>query len=101
MCNYPTLLYPKFLVLDIADLTQSLKKSKQNNILLNFMQTVISRGNSVPLSNQTEFIYTVFVGQKPVLAVTAADDMKLVSQQEMVKVMENDVFTKAERKFVC
>ncbi|XP_055681050.1 uncharacterized protein LOC129788750 isoform X1 [Lutzomyia longipalpis] len=54
------------------------------------------RGNSVPLSNQTEFIYTVFVGQKPVLAVTAADDMKLVSQQEMVKVMENDVYTKAE-----
>ncbi|GAB0092355.1 hypothetical protein DMENIID0001_073450 [Sergentomyia squamirostris] len=54
------------------------------------------RGNNVPLSNQTEFIYTVFVGQKPVLAVTAADDMKLVSQREMVKVMKNDVYTKAE-----
>lgn len=48
--------------------------------------------------NQTEIIYSVFVDRKPVLAKTAADDMKLVTEEEVAKVMEKLVFIKAERK---
>lgn len=57
------------------------------------------RDNS-KLSNQTEIIYTVFVGGKPVLATTAAQDMKLITQDEVAHVMENTVYTKAERKII-
>lgn len=57
------------------------------------------RDNS-KLSNQTEIIYTVFVGGKPVLATTAAQDMKLITQEEVAHVMENIVYTKAERKTI-
>jgi hypothetical protein len=48
--------------------------------------------------NQTEIIYSVIVGGKPILATTAADDMQLVSYDEVVKIMENDVVLKAERE---
>lgn len=49
-------------------------------------------------SNQSEIIYTVFVGGKPILATTAADDMRYVTQEEVAQVMEQMVFLKAERK---
>lgn len=55
---------------------------------------------STKLSNQTEIIYTVFVGGKPVLATTAAKDMQLITQDEVAHVMENIVYTKAERKII-
>lgn len=48
--------------------------------------------------NQTEIIYSVFVDSKPVLAITAADDMKLLSEDEVADVMEKMIYTKAERK---
>lgn len=35
------------------------------------------------------------------LATTAADDMKLVSEDEVAKVMDKMVYTKAERKHLC
>lgn len=35
--------------------------------------------------------------RKPVLATTAADDMKLVTEEEVAQVMEKLVFIKAER----
>lgn len=55
----------------------------------------------VPIDrNQTEIIYSVIVGGKPVLASTAADDMRLVKLDEVVKIMENDIVLKAERKFI-
>lgn len=89
-------------------------KTKSNQ---NFMQKVIvtihnlSHGDDevidtnkidVPFdkSNQTEIIYSVIVGGKPVLASTAADDMRLVKMGEVVKIMENDIVLKAERKIV-
>lgn len=50
------------------------------------------------LTNHTEIIYSVVVGGKPILAQTAADDMKLVSTDEVRKIMENDIVLKAERK---
>lgn len=50
------------------------------------------------LTNQTEIIYSVIVGGKPILATTAANDMRLVTTDEVVKIMENDVVLKAERK---
>lgn len=50
------------------------------------------------ISNQTEIIYSVFVDGIPVLATTAADDMKRVSEDEVAKVMAKMVYTKAERK---
>lgn len=50
------------------------------------------------ISNQTEFLYTVFVGNRPVLAVTASEDMKLVSDAEVVKTIGSQVVTKSERK---
>lgn len=50
------------------------------------------------LANQTEFVYTVFVGNKPVLAITAADDMKLVSTEEVMQTIGSSVLTKSERK---
>lgn len=50
------------------------------------------------LTNQTEIIYSVIVGGKPVLATTAAEDMRLVSTDEVIKIIENDVVLKAERK---
>ncbi|XP_055903266.1 uncharacterized protein LOC129939317 [Eupeodes corollae] len=49
-----------------------------------------------PLANQTEIIYSVFVGGRPVMAVTAANDMKLVSELEVTSVMGKDIFMKAE-----
>lgn len=49
-------------------------------------------------TNQTEIIYSVIVGGRPVLASTAADDMRLVKLDEVVKIMENDIVLKAERK---
>lgn len=52
------------------------------------------------ITNQTEFLYTVFVGNKPVLAITAAEDMKLVSTAEVVRTLGSPVLTKSERKFV-
>lgn len=51
-------------------------------------------------NNQTEIVYSVIVGGKPVLASTAADDMRLVKLEEVVRIMENDVVLKAERKFL-
>lgn len=50
-------------------------------------------------SNLTEIIYSVIVNGKPILASTAADDMRLVKLDEVVKIMENDIFLKAERRF--
>lgn len=53
----------------------------------------------VPIEkNQTEIIYSVIIGGKPVLASTAAEDMRLVENDEVVKILENDIFLKAERK---
>lgn len=49
-------------------------------------------------TNQTEILYSVYMSGKPVLAVTAADDMKLISEDEVVKIFENSVYLKAERK---
>ncbi|XP_050076156.1 uncharacterized protein LOC126563553 [Anopheles maculipalpis] len=46
--------------------------------------------------NQTEIIYSVFVGGLPVLATTAAEDMKLMSQDEMEHVLETMVYLKAD-----
>ncbi|XP_058460600.1 uncharacterized protein LOC131436119 isoform X2 [Malaya genurostris] len=48
------------------------------------------------LLNQTEIIYSVFVGGQPVLATTAAEDMKLMTQEEVERVMEALVFLKAD-----
>lgn len=50
--------------------------------------------------NQTEIIYSVFANDKPVLAVTAAEDMKLVSDIEVETILDKDVIMKAERK-IC
>ncbi|XP_075147985.1 uncharacterized protein LOC142221976 [Haematobia irritans] len=49
-----------------------------------------------PIANQTELIYSVFVNGRPVLAVTAANDMKLVSESEVATVMGKEIFMKAE-----
>ncbi|XP_013107612.1 uncharacterized protein LOC106087194 isoform X2 [Stomoxys calcitrans] len=49
-----------------------------------------------PIANQTELIYSVFVNGRPVLAVTAANDMKLVSEAEVATVMGKEIFMKAE-----
>lgn len=54
----------------------------------------------VPIANQTEIIYSVFVDGRPVLATTAAEDMKLVSKDEASQIMEKIIYTKAERKNV-
>ncbi|XP_061392312.1 uncharacterized protein LOC133327792 [Musca vetustissima] len=51
-----------------------------------------------PLTNQTELIYSVFVNGRPVLAVTAANDMKLVSESEVSTVLGKEIIMKAERK---
>uniref|UniRef100_A0A182FD21 Uncharacterized protein n=1 Tax=Anopheles albimanus TaxID=7167 RepID=A0A182FD21_ANOAL len=55
-----------------------------------------SPGTSNQLLNQTEIIYSVFVGGLPVLATTAAEDMKLMSQEEMEHVLESMVYLKAD-----
>uniref|UniRef100_A0A1B0BW79 Uncharacterized protein n=1 Tax=Glossina palpalis gambiensis TaxID=67801 RepID=A0A1B0BW79_9MUSC len=49
-----------------------------------------------PVANQTELIYSVFVNGRPVLAVAAANDMKLVSEAEVSTVMGKEIFMKAE-----
>ncbi|KAL7030859.1 hypothetical protein ACKWTF_006810 [Chironomus riparius] len=85
------------------------KKLKAGN---NFMRDVsvrihnITHGDddSVPsnkidlshMSNQTELIYSVTVRGKPVLAITAAEDMELVSTDEVIRIMENNILLKAE-----
>lgn len=60
------------------------------------LSSIRDSGNVI--SNQTEIIYSVFVGATPILAVTAADDMKLLTEVEIFDVMESTVYTKAERK---
>lgn len=50
--------------------------------------------------NRTEIIYSVLVNAKPVVAVTAAADMKWVSVPEVTELMGREVYTKAERKFI-
>ncbi|XP_017487773.1 PREDICTED: uncharacterized protein LOC108376107, partial [Rhagoletis zephyria] len=49
-----------------------------------------------PIANQTELIYSVFVNGRPVLAVTAANDMKLVSETEAANIIGQEVYMKAE-----
>ena len=51
-------------------------------------------------NNQTEIIYSVIVGGKPVLASTAAEDMRLVNVEEVVRIIENDILLKAERESI-
>lgn len=53
--------------------------------------------HSHPADNQTEIVYSVFVDGKPILAVTAAHDMQLVTEDEVSRVMDKVVYTKAER----
>lgn len=55
-------------------------------------------GTTHPQGNHTEIIYSVFVAGKPVLATTAAKDMELVTDEEVVHVLELPISTKAERK---
>lgn len=60
------------------------------------------RSNGTELfKNQTEIIYSVFVSGKPVLATTAAKDMELLSDSEVMQVIEHPIMTKAERKYFC
>lgn len=49
--------------------------------------------------NQSEIIYTVFVNGIPVLATIAANDMKLMSEAEVSKMLNKSIFTKAERMY--
>lgn len=84
--------------------TDDKSKSKKLKSNQNFMQKVsvmILNTTSIEtdLTNHTEIIYSVSVGKKPIPAKTAADDMELVSIDEVRKIMENDVVLKAERKF--
>lgn len=58
-----------------------------------------NKTDPLSMSNQTEIIYSVTVRGKPVLAITAAEDMELVSTDEVVKILENKIVLKAERKF--
>lgn len=60
----------------------------------------VFRRDERPIANQTELIYSVLVNGRPVLAVTAANDMKLVSESEVATVMGKEIFMKAERKFI-
>lgn len=73
-------------------------EDKDNDVLAGGESNKLdSHTDKMNLSNQTEIVYSVIVGGKPVLAVTAADDMQFVSRDEAIKVMENDVVLKAER----
>lgn len=47
---------------------------------------------------KVEVLYHVLVSGQPVAAVTAARDMKLVSDEEASKALGYPVLTKAERK---
>ncbi|EDS37103.1 conserved hypothetical protein [Culex quinquefasciatus] len=75
--------------------TSHLRDDDDNDEDLPASMTVDSpRSNQ--LLNQTEIIYSVFVGGQPVLATTAAEDMKLMSQEEVEHVMEAMVYLKAD-----
>jgi hypothetical protein len=50
-------------------------------------------------ADELELLYTVHVGGKPVLAVAAAEDMKLVSNTEVTAELGYPVITKAEREY--
>lgn len=95
---------------------QDRNKNKKLKTHQNFMQKVtvmihnLDQGdeesidtNKIDVSfdknNQTEIVYSVIVGGKPVLASTAAEDMRLVKLEEVVRLMENDIVLKAERKW--
>lgn len=70
------------------------------NLLLRFVINLHFIRNSSNSVNQTEIIYTVFVNGNPVLAVVAADDMKLLTEAEVAKAMDKVIYTKAERKWI-
>ncbi|XP_063706119.1 uncharacterized protein LOC134835178 [Culicoides brevitarsis] len=59
-------------------------------------QDLGTRNDSLDLKNQTEIIYSVFVSGKPVLATTAAKDMELLTDSEVMQVIEHPIMTKAE-----
>lgn len=57
-----------------------------------------SSNQSRGADNQTEIVYTVFVNGIPILATIAANDMKLLMQPEVEKIIEKPVVRIAERK---
>jgi hypothetical protein len=50
-------------------------------------------------ADELELLYTVHVAGKPVLALAAAEDMKLVSNKEVTAELGYPVITKAEREY--
>lgn len=47
-----------------------------------------------------EILYHVLVSGQPVAAVTAASDMRLVSDEEVATELGFPILTKAERKYI-
>lgn len=60
--------------------------------------TVYVHNKTSKNTDELELLYTVHVAGKPVLAVTAAEDMKLVSNTEATAELGFPVVTKAERE---
>lgn len=50
-------------------------------------------------ADELQLLYTVYVAGKPVLALAAAEDMKLVSNTEVTAELGYPVITKAEREY--
>lgn len=51
-----------------------------------------------PHAGRTELLYTVMAGGRPVLAETAAEDMRLVTDEEAASELGYPILTKSERK---
>jgi hypothetical protein len=61
--------------------------------------TVYVHNKTSKNTDELELLYTVHVAGKPVLAVAAAEDMKLVSNTEVTAELGYPVVTKAEREY--
>lgn len=68
--------------------------------IMNFKSLNFFNSDVTTMANQTEIIYSVFVDGVPVLATTAAEDMRLVTEMEVAEVMDKMVYTKAERTVI-
>lgn len=80
--------------------TKTLQYRKSTNTILNkkcINKKKSTHSDVTTMANQTEIIYSVFVDGVPVLATTAAEDMRLVTENEVSQVMNKMVYTKAER----
>lgn len=61
------------------------------------VQVYVHNVSADTMAGRTELLYTVMAGGRPVLAETAAEDMRLVTDEEAASELGYPILTKSER----